>query len=297
MGIRPDQVDRLLRAAAVQLAQINENRHERERPVASPRAARLRELEDDPPEWLTSTIGKCPVRSKSSAGVVLAWRRAALAIEDYRTISCHDSPTDAIGSCPPSRSRDVHVRAQRAIGEVKNERERRDQRNRALIRAIARRVPVAEGAAERRPGEKVDSRCILECARGTSPHRRRRLLDEPSASRRPAVGSGELPLPVLVPALGERVRPESGRPLGVLVGKGVQGLERAGELEEFEIPCSREPAPRPAHGWRLEALVFGVDDRRAAIPVQPMAEHTARGGAEAYELRLRLAAVRLRRGS
>ena len=126
MGIRPDQVERLLRAAAVQLAEVNESRHDRERPVASPRAARLRELEDDPPEWLTSAIGRCPARSKSSVGVVLAWRRAALAIEDYRTVSCHESPTEAIGLAPSEpAARRSYVRAQRAIGEVSNERERR----------------------------------------------------------------------------------------------------------------------------------------------------------------------------
>jgi DNA-directed RNA polymerase specialized sigma24 family protein len=126
MGIRPDQVEQLLRAAAVQLAEVNESRHDRERPVASPRAARLRELEDDPPAWLTSAIGRCPARSKSSAGVVLAWRRAALAIEDYRTISCHDSPTEAIGLAPSEpAARRAYARAQRAMGEVSNERERR----------------------------------------------------------------------------------------------------------------------------------------------------------------------------
>ena len=63
MGIRPEQVDPLLRAAAIRLAEVNESRHDRERPVASPRAARLRELEDDPPHWLTTVIGRCPHRS------------------------------------------------------------------------------------------------------------------------------------------------------------------------------------------------------------------------------------------
>lgn len=85
MGIRPEQVDRLLRAAAIQRADVNENRHDRERPVASPRDAGLCELEDDPLEWLTKVIGHCPHRSKSAAGVILAWRRTALAIEDYRS--------------------------------------------------------------------------------------------------------------------------------------------------------------------------------------------------------------------
>jgi DNA-directed RNA polymerase specialized sigma24 family protein len=35
--------------AALRVSQLNEERHEDERPVASPRAARLRELEDEPP--------------------------------------------------------------------------------------------------------------------------------------------------------------------------------------------------------------------------------------------------------
>jgi DNA-directed RNA polymerase specialized sigma24 family protein len=38
-GIRSGQVEPLLRAAAVQLAELNENRHDRERPVALPRGA------------------------------------------------------------------------------------------------------------------------------------------------------------------------------------------------------------------------------------------------------------------
>jgi hypothetical protein len=56
----------------------------------------------------------------------VAWRRAALAIEDYRTLSGHDSPAEAIGLVPfdPAAGR-AYVRAQRAIGEVRNERERR----------------------------------------------------------------------------------------------------------------------------------------------------------------------------
>ena len=57
LGIERDQVDGLLRDAAIQLAEVNEHRHDRDRPVASPRAARLRELEDDPPEWLSRVIG------------------------------------------------------------------------------------------------------------------------------------------------------------------------------------------------------------------------------------------------
>jgi hypothetical protein len=64
--------------------ELTERRVERERPVASPRAARLRELEDEPPAWLTQAIGWPPGRNKSSSGAVLAWRRVALVIDDYR---------------------------------------------------------------------------------------------------------------------------------------------------------------------------------------------------------------------
>jgi hypothetical protein len=126
MGIQPDQVDRLLRTAAIQLAEVNENRHDRERPVASPRAARLRQLEDDPPDWLRNVIGRCPQRSKSSAGVILAWRRAALAIEDYRRVSGYENPHEALGFVPRDQElKRAYVLAERSILRVTAERERR----------------------------------------------------------------------------------------------------------------------------------------------------------------------------
>lgn len=126
MGIRPEQVEQLLRAAAVRLAEVNQERHNRDRPVASPRAARLRELEDEPPEWLSGAIGRCPLRSKSSAGVILAWRRAALAIDDYRQTSGYEHPREAIGFVPQDHQRKrAYILAERAISRVGEERERR----------------------------------------------------------------------------------------------------------------------------------------------------------------------------
>jgi DNA-directed RNA polymerase specialized sigma24 family protein len=126
LGMRPDQVEPLLRAAAIQLAKVNENRHDRERPVASPRAARLRELEDEPPEWLTKVIGQCPHRSKSSAGVILSWRRAALAIDDYRRTTSYEHPREAIGFVPRDHDQKrAYIRAERAILRVASECERR----------------------------------------------------------------------------------------------------------------------------------------------------------------------------
>jgi hypothetical protein len=115
----------LLVNAGLRVAQLNEERHEDERPVASPRAARLRELEDDPPKWLTNAIGIRPGRSKSSSSVVLAWRRAALVIDDHRTAYPQPS-TDAIGPTPVDPpARRSHQRAERAIAAVAEERRRR----------------------------------------------------------------------------------------------------------------------------------------------------------------------------
>ena len=49
----------------------------------SPRAARLQELEEQPPRWLAQAIGQ-PPGTTGPSGALLAWRRAALAIDDYR---------------------------------------------------------------------------------------------------------------------------------------------------------------------------------------------------------------------
>jgi DNA-directed RNA polymerase specialized sigma24 family protein len=128
MGLSRSRVAQLLVDAALRVSQLNEERHDDERPVASPRAARLRELEDEPPLWLTNAVGMRPSRSKSSSGVVLAWRRAALVIDDYRSAYCHDSPSDAIGPTPiDAEARRFHQRAERAITEVADERLRRSE--------------------------------------------------------------------------------------------------------------------------------------------------------------------------
>jgi DNA-directed RNA polymerase specialized sigma24 family protein len=57
-------------------------RTERARVELAPRARRLDELEQDPPLWLRRAIGKRPAMKSERA--VLAWRRAALAVDDYR---------------------------------------------------------------------------------------------------------------------------------------------------------------------------------------------------------------------
>jgi DNA-directed RNA polymerase specialized sigma24 family protein len=126
MGLSRQRVAYLLTQAHMRVAELNEERHNSERPVASPRAARLRELEDDPPAWLKNAIGTRPGRSKSSSGVVLAWRRAALVLDDYRRASGNRSATDAIGAIPiDPAARRAYQRAERAIKEVADERWRR----------------------------------------------------------------------------------------------------------------------------------------------------------------------------
>jgi hypothetical protein len=78
------RVTHLLPHVGVYLQERMQRRAELERPVASPRATRLLELELEPPAWLVEAIGRPPRFNKSSARPVLAWRRAALAIDRYR---------------------------------------------------------------------------------------------------------------------------------------------------------------------------------------------------------------------
>jgi hypothetical protein len=69
MEISRQRVATLPVDAALKVAGLNEERHDRERPVASPRAARLRELEEAPPVWLTNAIGTLEVLEWGGAGV------------------------------------------------------------------------------------------------------------------------------------------------------------------------------------------------------------------------------------
>lgn len=92
-------------------------RAELERPLASPRSARLRELEVDPPQWLVEAIGRAPTFNKSSARPVLAWRRAALAIDDYRNEAGWHSKEVGVGPTPiQPDARRAHERARKQRG-------------------------------------------------------------------------------------------------------------------------------------------------------------------------------------
>jgi DNA-directed RNA polymerase specialized sigma24 family protein len=126
MGVNTARVGQLLQNVGVALQELAERRHEADRPVASPRAARLRELQDHPPAWLVNTIGRIPGRHKSASNVVLAWRRAALALDDYRHLTGWNSRTEGLGPEPaePAAYR-AHQRAFRALVQLHDERARR----------------------------------------------------------------------------------------------------------------------------------------------------------------------------
>jgi transposase len=80
----------------------------------SPRAARLRELEEEPPVWLCASIGRPPGLTLR-AEAVLAWRRAALAIDDYRREYAPGVDHDPLRYRPPDprggRAHDLACRA------------------------------------------------------------------------------------------------------------------------------------------------------------------------------------------
>jgi hypothetical protein len=68
--------------------------------------------------WLTDAIGR-PRPDRSPSALVLAWRRAALLIDDYRRGSGYRSTTDAIGPVPIDRRAQLaHRHVERAIQEV-----------------------------------------------------------------------------------------------------------------------------------------------------------------------------------
>jgi RNA polymerase sigma factor (sigma-70 family) len=84
-----------LRAALEEIEPANTSIH--------PRAARLHELEASPPDWLRREIGRAPRDHNSKRGratELLKWRRAALAIESYRSLTGYDSAVQALGIRP-----------------------------------------------------------------------------------------------------------------------------------------------------------------------------------------------------
>jgi RNA polymerase sigma factor (sigma-70 family) len=97
-----------------------ERSHETEH--VSARAQRLWELERDQPRWLTERIGRAPRSSRRSVAQTeqrRAWRRAALALDDYRTASGPERFDDAIDTRPADQQLGgYHDIARRAVDEL-----------------------------------------------------------------------------------------------------------------------------------------------------------------------------------
>jgi hypothetical protein len=84
-GDRPTRVGQLVARANLEIYEvIAERAHHETSP--SPRAERLWELEHEQPDWLTAKIGRLPRASRRSVANSArrrAWRRAALALDDF----------------------------------------------------------------------------------------------------------------------------------------------------------------------------------------------------------------------
>lgn len=88
---------------------------------ASPRAARLLELERDQPAWLVRHIGKFPQHRRSDNRDSVrrrCWRRAALALDDYRNALGTEEIPDLSQRQSDSTLQWPAKRAQRAVAEL-----------------------------------------------------------------------------------------------------------------------------------------------------------------------------------
>jgi RNA polymerase sigma factor (sigma-70 family) len=116
------RVNVLVRRVNDKLSDLHEDRL-RQRPPVSTRAGRLRELEQEQPEWLTDRIGPLPGHKRGNfAGESVkrrAWRRAALALDDYRAALGSDDLPELPMTPPTDPSlRTIVDRALRAVTEL-----------------------------------------------------------------------------------------------------------------------------------------------------------------------------------
>jgi DNA-directed RNA polymerase specialized sigma24 family protein len=101
-GLTYTSVNHLLAEANTALRREQARSAAADRASALPRAARLDELERRPPRWLLNAIGRRPSLVGDWARVV-AWRRAALTIDDYRRTYWRGLGDDPIGERPAGR--------------------------------------------------------------------------------------------------------------------------------------------------------------------------------------------------
>jgi DNA-directed RNA polymerase specialized sigma24 family protein len=95
LDVTEARVGKLLRRADGRLRDLDQ----RDRTPASDRAARLQQLERDPPPFLLRVIGRPPrPNAKRGETLLLEWRRLALAIDDYRATHNITDPVRAFGA-------------------------------------------------------------------------------------------------------------------------------------------------------------------------------------------------------
>lgn len=120
-GDSPTRVHVLVGRANDRLSDLLEERLCQE-PAVSPRAERLRELEREQPEWVTNRIGKLPGHKRGHRAESVrrrAWRRAALALDDFRVAMGTDGLPELPTTVPEDPSlRAVVQRALRAVTEL-----------------------------------------------------------------------------------------------------------------------------------------------------------------------------------
>jgi hypothetical protein len=120
-GDTPTRVAQLIAQANMRIYEHLEERSIDTREL-SPRAKRPWELERGQPRWLTSRIGRAPQstrRSTSQGETRRAWRRAALALDDYRTAIGRRRLEEAADVPPaePDHAR-LHFLSRRAVDNL-----------------------------------------------------------------------------------------------------------------------------------------------------------------------------------
>jgi DNA-directed RNA polymerase specialized sigma24 family protein len=111
------RVDHLLRRARFLISETVAERTHAERP-SSRRAERLWQLERHPPDWLVEMIGapSCTRKNEGHTTARREWRRAAIALDDYRRAAGPEA-FDAMDAEPPADSRlqSLHAVAVRSV--------------------------------------------------------------------------------------------------------------------------------------------------------------------------------------
>jgi RNA polymerase sigma factor (sigma-70 family) len=117
-GDSPTRVHKLVTRANDRIQEIQAARR-RPDPERSPRAERLWQLESAPPQWLVEQIGAPTRLSRRMAGETSrrrAWRRAALALDDYRELAGDEAVKALSSEAPEDRElRAAHTLAVRAV--------------------------------------------------------------------------------------------------------------------------------------------------------------------------------------